>query len=406
MIDSIIAFLMNYGYVGMMIAAFLAASILPFSSEAVMVGLLAAGLDLWALVAWGTVGNVLGSLFNYGIGRMGKMEWIEKYLHTKPKDLERAKRFMGGRGAWMGLFSCIPVLGDVITIVLGLMRANFPIFVISVTISKLVRYVILMMAAGTVVSCTSPHVNEEKTITVSIEPLRYFTESIAGDRFTVKTMVPQGSSPETYEPTARQMTDLANSVVYIKVGDLGFERTWMTRLTANAPHISVVNSSEGISREGLDSDPHVWMSAANATVICNNIYQALRRIDAKDSLYYRHRLDSIVNVIHNTDDSLRSLISASGMKSFVIYHPALTYFARDYGLKQIAVEREGHEPSAADLQRVINEARANHTDIMYVQKEFSNRNIDVITDAIKARHKVINPLGYNWPEEMLRITRQ
>ncbi|MDY3847065.1 MAG: zinc ABC transporter substrate-binding protein [Prevotella sp.] len=406
MIDSIIAFLMNYGYVGMMIAAFLAASILPFSSEAVMVGLLAAGLDLWALVAWGTVGNVLGSLFNYGIGRMGKMEWIEKYLHTKPKDLERAKRFMGGRGAWMGLFSCIPVLGDVITIVLGLMRANFPIFVISVTISKLVRYVILMMAAGTVVSCTSPHVNEEKTITVSIEPLRYFTESIAGDRFTVKTMVPQGSSPETYEPTARQMTDLANSVVYIKVGDLGFERTWMTRLTANAPHISVVNSSEGISREGLDSDPHVWMSAANATVICNNIYQALRRIDAKDSLYYRHRLDSIVNVIHNTDDSLRSLISASGMKSFVIYHPALTYFARDYGLKQIAVEREGHEPSAADLQRVINEARANHTDIMYVQKEFSNRNIDVITDAIKARHKVINPLGYNWPEEMLCITRQ
>ena len=103
--DSIIAFLIDYGYMGMAISAFLAASILPFSSEAVMVGLLAAGLDMWALVAWGTVGNVLGSMFNYSIGRMGKMEWIEKYLHTKPEDLERAKRFMRGRGAWMGLFS-------------------------------------------------------------------------------------------------------------------------------------------------------------------------------------------------------------------------------------------------------------------------------------------------------------
>ena len=71
--DSIIAFLIDYGYMGMAISAFLAASILPFSSEAVMVGLLAAGLDMWALVAWGTVGNVLGSMFNYSIGRMGKM---------------------------------------------------------------------------------------------------------------------------------------------------------------------------------------------------------------------------------------------------------------------------------------------------------------------------------------------
>ena len=137
--DSIIAFLMDWGYMGMALSAFLAASILPFSSEAVMVGLLAAGLDMWALVAWGTVGNVLGSLFNYGIGRLGKMEWIEKYLHTKPEDLDRARRFMGGRGAWMGLFSCIPVIGDVITIVLGLMRANLTIFIVSVTISKLAR---------------------------------------------------------------------------------------------------------------------------------------------------------------------------------------------------------------------------------------------------------------------------
>ena len=149
--DSIISFLMNWGYMGMAISAFLAASILPFSSEAVMVGLLAAGLDMWALVAWGTVGNVLGSLFNYGIGRLGKMEWIEKYLHVKKKNLDKAERFMAGRGAWMGFFAFLPLLGSAITIVLGLTRANIPISILSITIGKVLRYVLLVYGLSFIV---------------------------------------------------------------------------------------------------------------------------------------------------------------------------------------------------------------------------------------------------------------
>lgn len=141
-------FLVSYGYMGMFIAAFLAASILPFSSEAVMVGLQAAGLDPVALIAYGTIGNVLGSMFNYTIGRLGKMEWIEKYLHVKKEDLDKAHKFMAGKGAWMGLLSVIPVIGDVITVALGLMRANVVIVVISVTISKLARYMLLVYGAS------------------------------------------------------------------------------------------------------------------------------------------------------------------------------------------------------------------------------------------------------------------
>ena len=141
-------FLLSYGYMGMLVAAFLAASILPFSSEAVMVGLQAAGLDPIFLIVYGTIGNVLGSMFNYTIGRLGKMEWIEKYLHVKKEDLDKAHRFMAGRGAWMGLLSVIPVVGDVITVALGLMRANVVIVVISVTISKLLRYVLLVYGAS------------------------------------------------------------------------------------------------------------------------------------------------------------------------------------------------------------------------------------------------------------------
>ena len=396
---------MNWGYMGMALSAFLAASILPFSSEAVMVGLLAAGLDMWALVAWGTVGNVLGSLFNYGIGRLGKMEWIEKYLHTKPEDLDRARRFMRGRGAWMGLFSCIPVIGDVITIVLGLMRANLTIFIVSVTISKLARYVVLMVTAGTLFSCSSAKNDNANKITVSIEPLRYLTEQIVGDRFEVVTMVPKGSSPETYEPTARQMADLSESILYIKVGELGFERTWMPRLTSNAPHITVVNSSEGITSH-IGDDPHSWMSARNAIIMAHNIYEAVKRIDVKDSVFFRQRLDSLCNVIHATDKYIRQTTAQAHCKSFIIYHPALTYFASDYGLEQLALEEHGREPSAAELEQIISTARAKGVKTMFVQREFANRNVDIITNTIGARKVEINPLGYDWNKEMRRIAAE
>lgn len=140
----IIDFLVNWGYWGMLVAAFLAGSFFPFSSEVVMTGLQAAGLDPFSLVVYGSIGNVLGSLFNYGVGRMGKMEWIEKYLHVKKESLDKAERFMAGRGAWMGFFAFIPILGSAITIVLGLTRANFFISLLSITIGKVLRYVLLV----------------------------------------------------------------------------------------------------------------------------------------------------------------------------------------------------------------------------------------------------------------------
>lgn len=146
--DALIAFLIGYGYWGMLIAAFLAGSFFPFSSEAVMVALMATGLDAWQLMIYGTIGNVLGSVLNYCVGRMGKTEWFEKYLHVKPSDLQRAERFMAGRGAWMGFFAFIPVLGSAITILLGLMRANPFITFIAITTGKIIRYLVLVYGAG------------------------------------------------------------------------------------------------------------------------------------------------------------------------------------------------------------------------------------------------------------------
>lgn len=147
----IISFLIDWGYWGMLAAAFLAGSFFPFSSEAVMAGLQAAGLEPLPLVIYGSIGNVLGSMFNYGVGRMGKMEWIEKYLHVKKKSLDKAERFMAGRGAWMGFFAFLPLLGSAITIGLGLTRANIPISILSITIGKVLRYVLLVYGLSFIV---------------------------------------------------------------------------------------------------------------------------------------------------------------------------------------------------------------------------------------------------------------
>ena len=120
-------FLVQYGYFGMFLSALLAGSVLPFNSEVVIAALRAAGLEPWGL-------------FNYWIGTFGRMDWIEKYLHIKQKNMDRAQRFMHGRGAWMAFFAFLPVIGSAITVLLGLMRSNLPITVTSMTIGKFLRY--------------------------------------------------------------------------------------------------------------------------------------------------------------------------------------------------------------------------------------------------------------------------
>ena len=146
--DVITSILISYGYWGMLITAFIAGSFFPFSSEAVMMGLMAAGLDPWGLIVYGTIGNVLGSMFNFFVGRMGRIEWIERYLHVSKEKLDKAVKFMGGYGAWMGFFAFLPVLGSAITIARGLMRANILISIISISLGKFLRYVILIYGAN------------------------------------------------------------------------------------------------------------------------------------------------------------------------------------------------------------------------------------------------------------------
>lgn len=129
----------------MTIAAFLAGSVFPFSSEAVMVSLQLAGLEPWPLFLSATIGNVAGSMFNYWIGTFGRMEWIEKYLHIKSEKVEKTRLWLDGRGAWVGALCFLPILGSILSVTLGYMRANPYITTIAIFVGKSVRYALLII---------------------------------------------------------------------------------------------------------------------------------------------------------------------------------------------------------------------------------------------------------------------
>ena len=144
--DTIIDFLMTYGYGGMAMAAFVAGSVFPFSSETILAGLQLAGLHPLPLFLSATLGNVLGSMFNYWIGSFGKLEWIERYLHVGRDKVEKTRLWLQGRGAWMRVFCFLPILGSALAVTLGYMRANPWFTLLSITIGKAVRYAILIWA--------------------------------------------------------------------------------------------------------------------------------------------------------------------------------------------------------------------------------------------------------------------
>ena len=130
----------------MLVAAFLAGSIFPFSSEAVFSALLLAGLSPMPLFVSATIGNVAGSLFNYGLGRCVNIEWIYSHLHTNPQRLQRAMQWTKQYGAWTGVLCFLPALGSAIAIALGIARANLWHTTIAVTIGKAARYAALLYA--------------------------------------------------------------------------------------------------------------------------------------------------------------------------------------------------------------------------------------------------------------------
>lgn len=281
---------------------------------------------------------------------------------------------------------------------------------------KKIFYLIPLLALLTACKGSTGKTSEERIITVTMEPQRYFTEAIAGDKFVVRSMVPKGSSPETYDPTPQQLVSLGESEAYFRIGYIGFEQTWMDRLLSNTPHMQVFDTSKGVDlifeaafehgdhHHAGGVEPHIWNSTANALVIAGNTFKALSTLDKANETYYKARYDSLCLRINQTDSIIRNtLLTAGTDRAFIIYHPALSYFARDYGLHQICIEEGGKEPSPAHLKSLMEVCKAEGVRVIFVQPEFDRRNADIIAQQTGTKVVPINPLSYDWEGEMITI---
>ena len=239
------------------------------------------------------------------------------------------------------------------------------------------------------------------TVTVTISPYKYFVDQIAKGKVNVNVMVSNGNNPETYEPYAQQMMELSKSALYLKVGSIGFEQTWMKKLQDNAPDMKVIDTSVGIKpakTPGGNIDPHVWMSCSNARIIASNILKALCELEPKNKAFFEKNYLSLLKIIDKRDSVIRKSFKDHPelVRKFVIYHPILTYFARDYQLEQLAIEEEGREPSAAQLKSLIERARKEKIKYCLIQAEFANRNTNTFIKESQTKAMNINPLQGDW----------
>lgn len=265
-----------------------------------------------------------------------------------------------------------------------------------------------------VTACREKTTDHSKVLLVSIEPLRFVVEAIAGDKFSVQTLMPRGASPETYEPTPRQMQVLSGSRLVFRSGTLGFERTLLEKMAADADGAKIVSLSDGISKIGEDgvpatsadnADPHVWTSPRNLSMMAENVCKALSETDTANAKYYAQRLAAFNKQMDELDNTLRQLLAGAKGVSFLIHHPALGYFAQQYSLHQLAVEQDGKEPSVARLQHIIEQCRAVGVRTAFVSIEHNGRATQRIAEELGVKVTEINPLAYDVPAELLNIAK-
>jgi zinc transport system substrate-binding protein len=275
---------------------------------------------------------------------------------------------------------------------------------------KLLIYLVLPL----LVSCSiANHYDKRDIITVSISPFKYFVESIAGDDFDVNVMVPAGADPHIYEPVPDQITALSRSVAYISDGHLGFEITWLDRFfEANrkmkrlslAQNIDLIEADEhpsGHNSEG--ADPHFWVSPKSALVMAGSVKSLLCTLKPENCGKYEKNFSRLSDTIESIDKKAIQMFSGYEGKEFMIYHPALGYLARDYHLKQLAVENEGKEPTPSSMKKLIDEAYSGNIKIIFIQKGFDTKNAGAIASGTGAVLKTIDPLGEDWPKDVSDI---
>ena len=264
--------------------------------------------------------------------------------------------------------------------------------------------------------------DKERTISVSILPQRYFVERIAGGYVKVNVMIPPGANPAVSDLSTEQLKALHNSSVYFAVGYLPFELSNLYPFLETQKNMLLVKQSVGMdleqgtcnhdhghghqhdhgSREG-NFDPHVWMSPRYAEMMARTILDVLAAKFPDQRATFEKNYRQLRVEIDSIDQAARRIISEKENKTFLIYHPALTYFAKDYGMEQISIEDEGKEPNPSHLKAVIDTCRIKGIKIVFIQNQFDVANAKAVAKEIDGEVITIDPLSPNWKAEMCSL---
>ena len=284
---------------------------------------------------------------------------------------------------------------------------SFPCLIIGV--------ILLLSGVMGITGCSSDKATTKNVLTVSIPPQKYLLKKIVGDKFEVNSLLAPGTNPENYDPSINHLTGLQNSRAYFRIGNIGFEIASLQKISENFPELEIINSATGISyitgthshcHNGHHShyaDPHIWTSVKNAKIIATNMYEAMAKLDPDNKNFYKQRYDSLCNELIALDDSISSIMSNHKGETFVVWHPSLTYFARDYELNQLSIEYEGKETSAKQLQSKIETAQKLSPKIFFFQKEYDSRQSESISNQLGNRLIPLNLVSEDWDSEMLKI---
>ncbi|MDE5629345.1 MAG: zinc ABC transporter substrate-binding protein [Muribaculaceae bacterium] len=270
---------------------------------------------------------------------------------------------------------------------------------------RLVKTIAAVSVLLSALSCQKADNDDRPLLLVSIEPQRKVLESLAGSAFRVETMLPGTSNPETYEPSAAERMEVDKAEIYFSTGVLPFEKelekSSSTEFVNTSRDIDFLYGTHAHNGHMHNvADPHYWSSVAGMRKVAANMAEALIHMYPDSIDVFKARMDLYNAHLDSLDKSLASTLAGVPARAFAVWHPSLSYFANDYGLKQITVGEDGKEMSARTMAARIDSARANNVRVLFFQQEFDSRQGTVVNDGIGSRMIIVNPLAYDWEGQL------
>jgi len=262
---------------------------------------------------------------------------------------------------------------------------------------------IIMLLVPLLSGCISNATQENEStinVVVSIAPYFEWVERVGGENVNISILVPEGSEPHTYEPTPDQLIEINNAKLWIKNG-VGLEK-WADKFLTTNKNMVIVDISEGVDLIPVNDgyDPHVWLSPKIAIKGVAQIYDAMVKIDPKNENYYALNKEAYMGELLILDQNMRAKLENLTNNKFIVFHPAWTYFCREYGLEQIAIEQEGKEPSPKDIVAIIELAKEFNIRVIFVEPQFNPKSAEIISKEINGIILTINPLSQNYIDNL------